>query len=153
MHGAFVFPVNAEGKTIGVLAFNSRQVREPEDRLLQAIRVIGSQIGQYLRRKQAEEDLRRFRIAMDNSADMIVLIDRATMRFVDVNETACKLLGYSREEMLRMSPQDVLPVGREELERSYDELIARPAGGADAPDGEMKSHNVCKDGTLLPFES
>jgi len=274
IHGAFVFPVISEGKTIGVLAFNSREVREPEDRLMEAISVIGSQIGQFLQRKQreeelrrfrtamdasedmiwlidpvrmsvidindtacrklgypreellsmapqdiisisreelsriygrlieggegdtavrgwyrrkdgsrfpveafrravqsegshvivavvrdvterraAEEELRRFRLAMDNSADMIVLIDRATMRFVDVNETACKLLGYSREEMLRMGPQDVLPVGREELERSYDELIAHPAGGADLPVGEMKSHYICKDGTHLPFES
>src|SRR5258708_34106811 len=104
-------------------------------------------------RRAAEEELRRFRLAMDNSADMIVLIDRATMRFVDVNETACKLLGYSREELLRMGPQDVLPVGREDLERSYDELIARPAGSADAFVAGMKSHYVCKDGSLLPFES
>jgi len=274
IRGTFVFPVISEGNAIGVLAFNSREVREPEDRLMEAISVIGSQIGQFLQRKQreeelrrfrtamdvsedmiwlldpvrmkvidindtacrklgysraellslapqdiisisreelsriysrlieggegdtavggwyrrkdgsrfpveafrcavqsegshvivavvrdvterraAEEELRRFRLAMDNSADMIVLIDRATMRFVDVNETSCKLLGYSREEMLRMGPQDVLPVGREELERSYDELIARPAGGADELVGEMKSHYICKDGTLLPFES
>src|SRR5260370_25534433 len=104
-------------------------------------------------RRGREEDLRRFRLAMDNSADMIVLIDRATMRFVDVNETACKLLGYSREELLRMGPQDVLPVGREELERSYDELIAHPGGGADVFVTGMKSHYVCKDGSLLPFES
>jgi len=52
-----------------------------------------------------------------------------------------------------MGPQDVLPVGREELERSYDELIAHPAGGADVPVGEIKSHYICKDGTHLPFES
>ena len=42
MHGAFVFPVISEGKTIGVLAFNSREVREPEERLMRAIGVIGS---------------------------------------------------------------------------------------------------------------
>jgi len=53
--GAFVFPVMVEGKTVGVLNFNSREVREPDDRLLQAVRVIGSQIGQFLQRKQAEE--------------------------------------------------------------------------------------------------
>jgi diguanylate cyclase (GGDEF)-like protein/PAS domain S-box-containing protein len=274
MHGAFVFPVISEGKTIGVLAFNTREVREPEDRLMEAISVIGSQIGQFLQRKQreeelrrfrtamdasedmiwlidpvrmsvidvndtacrklgypreellsmapqdvisisreelsriysrliqggegdtavggwyrrkdgsrfpveafrravqsegshvivavvrdvterraAEEELRRFRLAMDKSADMIILIDRATMRFVDVNETACKLLGYPREELLRMGPQDVLPVGREELERSYDELIAHPTGGAEVFVAGMKSHYVCKDGSLLPFES
>jgi len=43
---------------IGVLAFNSRKVREPDDRLLQAVNVIGSQIGQFLQRKQAEERIR-----------------------------------------------------------------------------------------------
>ena len=48
----------AEGKTIGMLAFNSREVREPEERLLEAMRVIGSQIGQFVRRKQAEGVLR-----------------------------------------------------------------------------------------------
>jgi len=274
MHGAFVFPVISEGKTIGVLAFNSRETREPEDRLVQAIRVIGGQIGQFLQRKQreeelrrfrtamdvsedmiwlidpvrmsvidvndtacrklgysreellamgphdiismsreelsrvydrliqgsegdttvggwyrrkdgsrfpveafrravqsegshvivavvrdvterraAEEELRRFRVAMDNSADMIVLIDRTTMRFVDVNATACRLLGYSREELLEMGPQDVLPVSREELERNYDSLIARPSGQTDFISRGMKSHYRCKDGSLLPFES
>ena len=55
MHGAFLFPVMSEGKPIGVLVFHSRQVREPEDRLLQAVRVIGGQIGQFVQRKRAEE--------------------------------------------------------------------------------------------------
>jgi diguanylate cyclase (GGDEF)-like protein/PAS domain S-box-containing protein len=55
MHGAFLFPVVSEGKPIGVLVFHSREVREPEDRLLQAVRVIGGQIGQFVQRKRAEE--------------------------------------------------------------------------------------------------
>src|SRR6266436_7478159 len=58
MHGAFVFPVNSEGKMIGVLAFNSREIREPDERLMQAIHVIGAQIGQFVQRKEAEEVLR-----------------------------------------------------------------------------------------------
>jgi diguanylate cyclase (GGDEF)-like protein/PAS domain S-box-containing protein len=148
IRGAFVFPIKSAGNTIGVLAFNSREIREPEEPLLQAIGVIGAQIGQFLQRKLAEEELRRFRIAMDNSADIIVLIDRATMRFVDVNNTACKLLGYSRKELLEMGPQDVLPVSRDELERSYDELIANPS-----VTGSLKTDYRRKDGTLLPFES
>jgi diguanylate cyclase (GGDEF)-like protein/PAS domain S-box-containing protein len=55
MHGAFLFPVMSEGRPIGVLVFHSREVRDPEDRLLQAVRVIGGQIGQFVRRKRAEE--------------------------------------------------------------------------------------------------
>ena len=55
MHGAFLFPAMSEGKAIGVLVFHSREVRDPEERLLQAVRVIGGQIGQFLQRKLAEE--------------------------------------------------------------------------------------------------
>ncbi len=79
------------------------------------------------KRRHAEESERRFRVAMDNSADMFLLIDRATMRYVDFNPTACRLLGYSRDELLARGPQDVLPLSRAELEQSYDALIADPA--------------------------
>jgi diguanylate cyclase (GGDEF)-like protein/PAS domain S-box-containing protein len=148
LRGANYFPVIAEGKPIGVLAFNSREVREPEGRLIDAVRVIGSQIGQFLRRELAEDELRRFRIAMDNSEDMILLIDRATMRFVDVNETVCTLLGYSREELLKLGPQDLMAVSREELEKAYDELISNPSLKSG-----MSAHYRCKNGSMLAFES
>jgi diguanylate cyclase (GGDEF)-like protein/PAS domain S-box-containing protein len=55
LRGAFLFPCMTENKAVGVFAFWSRAIREPDERLLQAIRVIGSQIGQFLRRKQTEE--------------------------------------------------------------------------------------------------
>jgi PAS domain S-box-containing protein len=47
--------------------------------------------------EKREEDLRRFRTAMDISGDAILLIDRGTLRYVDVNKTFCELVGYSRE--------------------------------------------------------
>src|SRR5439155_3352772 len=53
--GSFVFPVRSEGKTIGVLSFSSADVREPDPRLLQAVQVIGSQVGQFLQRKHSAE--------------------------------------------------------------------------------------------------
>ncbi len=55
IHAAFVFPIVSRGDTIGVLIFASRKAREPEERLLQAITVIGGQIGQFLQRRRAEE--------------------------------------------------------------------------------------------------
>jgi diguanylate cyclase (GGDEF)-like protein/PAS domain S-box-containing protein len=148
LHGAFVFPVAAEGKTLGVLAFSSREARERDELLSQAIRAIGSQIGQVLRRKQAEEELRRFRVSMDLSGDMIVLIDREHMRFVDVNETICKALGYTRHEMLRLGPQDLVPESREVLEQIYDEMIKNPSSHS-----TMRSYYLRRDGSRLPFES
>ncbi len=85
LHGAIFFPVMAKGKTIGVLAFNSREAREPEERLLQALRVIGSQIGQFVQRKRAEEGVResgeRFRSLTELTADWYWEQD-AELRFV-----------------------------------------------------------------------
>lgn len=148
VHGVFLFPVTSEDEIVGVLTFSSREIRKPDALLLEAVIVIGGQVGQFLRRVRAEDDLRRFRVALDHSADMILLIDRNQMRYVDVNETVCRKLGYTREEITAMGPQDVLPVNREALERSYDHLLAEPAES-----GSLRSHYLCKDGSKLPFES
>jgi PAS domain S-box-containing protein len=57
--GAFVFPVASEDTVIGVLAFSSPIIREPDDRMLQAVQYIGRQLGRFLRRQQAVDALRR----------------------------------------------------------------------------------------------
>ena len=57
LHGACMFPVASQGRAVGVMSFVSREVREPEKRLLQTFRVIGAQIGQFLQRKQREEEI------------------------------------------------------------------------------------------------
>jgi diguanylate cyclase (GGDEF)-like protein/PAS domain S-box-containing protein len=58
MRGSFILPLLSAGKTLGVAAFASRVVREPDARLLEAAGVVGSQVGQFLIRKQAEEAVR-----------------------------------------------------------------------------------------------
>jgi PAS domain-containing protein len=70
----FAFAVTAEGRAaLGVLSFTSRKVREPDARLLQTARIVGSQIGQFMQRKQAEEEVReseeRFRSLTGLSSD------------------------------------------------------------------------------------
>jgi hypothetical protein len=75
-------------------------------------------------RKRRDEDLRRFRVAMDATADAIYLVDRASMRFIDVNEAACRMQSRTREELLALGPDGVLSTSREELERIYDSVIA-----------------------------
>jgi diguanylate cyclase (GGDEF)-like protein/PAS domain S-box-containing protein len=282
--GAFVFPVMSQGVVIGVLAFNSRERRAPDERLLQVILDIGGQIGQFLQRKHAEEqlreseaslaeaqrltqqlieaspipiffkgtdgrylgvnkawedyfatprdafvgktvhdlypqdpeiadrlhamdqalwdrpgsqtyettirtpdgqthdaiyykatftradggvagligtiiditdrkrveeNLRRFRAAMDASGDAILLIDRASMRYIDVNQTFCDLVGYTRQEMLGMTPMDLFSADRETLERDYDALIAGSAHRASKIEGQYRH----RDGTLIPIET
>ncbi|HKC31196.1 MAG TPA: diguanylate cyclase, partial [Burkholderiales bacterium] len=87
LHGGFAFAVVAEGSVIGVLTFSSQAVREPDQRLVQAARVIGSQIGQFLKRKQAEESQReselRFRSLVQMSSDFFWETD-AQDRFTEI---------------------------------------------------------------------
>ena len=49
-----VFPIKAEGKTLGVFVLMSLQTREPDTRMIATMAVIGSQVGQFLRRRNAE---------------------------------------------------------------------------------------------------
>ena len=103
LYGAFHFPVIAEGRTIGVMAFNSRTIGKPDERLLQAVRVIGIQIGQFLQRKQAQEVMResegRFRATFEQAAVGISRVDLSGV-LVDVNQKFCDMLGYSKAELL-----------------------------------------------------
>jgi diguanylate cyclase (GGDEF)-like protein/PAS domain S-box-containing protein len=73
IRGVFAFPALAEGKVLGVLTFSSKEAREPDERLLQTARVVGSQVGQFLSGKRAEESLReseaRFRSLTQMSSD------------------------------------------------------------------------------------
>jgi PAS domain S-box-containing protein/diguanylate cyclase (GGDEF)-like protein len=75
-------------------------------------------------RKRAEEEVNRFRAAMDVTIDSIYLSDPQTMRLLYVNETACRGLGYTREQLLQMAPFELLGKTREQLSREYEEVIA-----------------------------
>jgi diguanylate cyclase (GGDEF)-like protein/PAS domain S-box-containing protein len=55
LHCAFGFPVMAGTQPLGVMEFYSRQIGQPDHALLQVVQAIGSQVGQFVVRKQAEE--------------------------------------------------------------------------------------------------
>ncbi|HUR40017.1 MAG TPA: GAF domain-containing protein [Verrucomicrobiae bacterium] len=57
--GALLFPVTCAGNTVGVLAFSGRAIAEPDERLLQALHAIGSQVGAFVERQNAIDALRR----------------------------------------------------------------------------------------------
>jgi len=69
-------------------------------------------------------DLQRFRTAMDATTDAIFLVNRTTMRFIEVNATACNMLGYAREELLQLGPAHIGATTPEALAQVYDAIIA-----------------------------
>ena len=57
--------------------------------------------------KEAERSLSLFRTLIDHSSDAVEVVDPETLRFLDVNDKACKDLGYQREELLSMKVSDI----------------------------------------------
>ena len=113
VHGALVLPVVFEGRTIGVLAILSRTVREPDPQLLRTMHGIGSQLGQFLQRKQAEEALaeseRRYRILFEASPEPMFVFDRESLAILAVNQRMIEHYGWSREELLAMNILELRP--------------------------------------------
>ena len=60
LHAAFGFPISIGNDLVGVMEFFSREIREPDTELLDMLGAIGSQIGQFIERRRAEEELDRF---------------------------------------------------------------------------------------------
>ena len=84
---ALLVPVPADGRVMGVLRFSGAHMRKPEARLLQSMSRIASQLGQFLRRADAEARLReseaRFRSLTQMSSDFYWATDPAH-RFTDL---------------------------------------------------------------------
>jgi PAS domain S-box-containing protein len=113
IHGSFVFPIVSDGKTIGTLAFASRKAREPEPQLLQAIAVIGGQIGQFVQRRQADEQRRVLEEQLRQAQKMQAIGTLATGIAHEFNSVLQTIL--ANVELARM---DVAPEhpGRESIE-------------------------------------
>jgi diguanylate cyclase (GGDEF)-like protein/PAS domain S-box-containing protein len=100
------------------------------------------------RRRQDAEQLRRFRAALDVSPDMIFLVDCTSLRLIDVNDSVCAALGWSRTELLGQSPILVLADrSEEELRAAYEALLAGDAYGEPHRASYRRS-----DGSLMPVE-
>jgi diguanylate cyclase (GGDEF)-like protein/PAS domain S-box-containing protein len=66
-------------------------------------------------------ELARFRGAMDATDDAIFLIDAPRTAMVDVSDGACRMLGFSRDALLRIDPVALGLATREQLERLLHE--------------------------------
>ncbi len=97
-------------------------------------------------RELLEKSEKRFRSLLDQAMDAILVMD-GEGRLREVNRQACGMLGYSRDELLRMRVADIDfgPVGRVLPVRK---LAAVPLGGRIT----MESLQRRRDGTLFPVE-
>ncbi|HAN56640.1 MAG TPA: GGDEF domain-containing protein [Betaproteobacteria bacterium] len=92
-----------------------------------------------------QESEERYRALVEQASDGIFITDNQE-RFLDVNNSACDMLGFSREDMLAMHIQDVMP--DEEYAKFTQIRLLLMAGETLLNEWHMK----CRDGSLIPVE-
>lgn len=97
--------------------------------------------------REAERSSRLFRELIDQSNDAVEVVDPETLRFLDVNETACRQLGYTRAELLSMRVPAIVDPEHDEAEvlKTLEQL--RQSGFVVREGGRRR-----KDGSTFPVE-
>ncbi|MEO7558083.1 MAG: CHASE domain-containing protein [Gammaproteobacteria bacterium] len=98
--------------------------------------------------KRTEAELLRFKNVLDNTLDMIFMFEPESLRFVYLNQGAVLSMGYSREELLGMTPYQIKPLV---AEPEFRKLIA-PLLSGEQPSLHFDTVHRRKDGTDFPVD-
>ena len=82
---------------------------EIEEKINQEIRTNQQLTKEIFEREQAEEKAIRFGNILERSLNEIYVFNAETLKFIQVNKSARKNLGYSMEELQRLTPLDLKP--------------------------------------------
>lgn len=123
--------------------------------LIPVFRRVTAELGE--RHRRLAESEARYRSLMEQASDAIFVADRHG-RLTDVNERACELLGYRRDELLERHAMDLLSIGDVaqlplhmlDLEAGRTILVERPVRRKDGTHlvGDV-SAKLLDDGRIL----
>ncbi len=103
------------------------------------------------RRQEVEEALRtsekKYHSLIETSPDLIFILERKTAKIIDINESVCKSLGYSKDEIVgTISGDRVVPAQKDSYRLELENLIKNERFS-----GEYDIRK--KDGSILTIEA
>ncbi len=142
-------PLTAKNQVIGALHFRSTKPKAYTEIDLRLAERVGTQIAGavanaqlFMERKQMEE---KYRTIVRTTMDGFWIVDMQG-RFLDVNDTYGRAIGYSRNELLTMSISDV------EAEERPGETARRIQKIMEVGGDRFETRHKCKDGRIIDVE-
>ena len=112
IRSTLILPLISDKKVIGLLDISSAKILTEKD--LNRIRKISGQLTAVILREQANEALleseKRYRSIFDGVQDAI-FVETKDGRILEVNNRACEMYGYKRDEFLEKTVSDLVPEG------------------------------------------
>src|SRR5882757_7573399 len=152
LRAAFGFPILLGKEVLGVIEFFSREIRQPDQELLNVLATIGSQIGQFIERKRAEQALRR---------SEAYLAEAQRLSHCGVTAYKGSTVFYGSEEIYRIwgfDPAQGVPSRKAVLQRIHPDDRDRLNAEVERALSEKKRYStayriVLPDGTIKHLES
>jgi PAS domain S-box-containing protein len=149
LRSMMMVPLISKDRVIGVLHFRSTRPNAYSERNLRLAERVGAQIAGaianaqlFMERKQMEE---KYRTIVRTTMDGFWIVDMQG-RFLDVNDTYGRAIGYSRDELLTMSISDV------EAEERPEETARRIQKIMEVGGDRFETRHKCKDGRIIDVE-
>ncbi len=98
--------------------------------------------------QQQQAELVRFKSILDQTVDCVFIFRTDNLHFVYANEGAKRQVGYSKEELLGLTPLDIKPLFTAEQFRQ----LTQPLRDGIQPSIKFETVHCHKDGHLIPVE-
>jgi PAS domain S-box-containing protein len=138
LHAAFSFPMVLDGDVVGVVEFFTLSVLEPDQPMLEMFAALGQQLGEFVGRTRAQEQLERF---FTMSGDLLCIANFEGY-FTRVNNSWHRVLGYTSTELMAQPFIDLV---------HYEDREATAAAIAQISEGKsfalFENRYRCRDGT------
>jgi signal transduction histidine kinase len=119
LHAAFGFPILLRGEVLGVMEFFSYEIRQPDQDLLDMMAIIGSQIGQFIERKRAEDALHRAQAELTHVTRVATLGEMTASIAHEVNQPLTAIVNSASACLRWLNAQNL-----EEARQSAARVVA-----------------------------
>jgi PAS domain S-box-containing protein len=114
---AYAIPLLSENSPVGVLVLGLNKDLQPIDIFMRVFEILSTYLGAEIRRKQLEVELDQ----LFNLAPDIICITGVDKYFKKVNPAMCRLLEYTKDELLQLKITDLIhPEDREKCAAAFE---------------------------------